>query len=540
MDHAKRNYPDKLNVTLPHYWDSFREEGDSPPPITLAALQNLTPCIDGYTAIQAAIVTENHQFVKRLLEEGADAALENAQPCWSCSAQPGRPPHLDFDFEPYNAAKTPLHTAICYGQFEAATELLKFGASSIVFDGDLVPINATCTIDAWRAPHSGNERSVSVLHDLCHVYMPGSGTINIARLVLERGITSITDQTSWGEQALPRACRTGQFRYANWLAQQPNVDVHAPVPWRSTETLLLVVLETAVRCWSYPTHTQAQKDALQADFNALPQLVNTLIQSGIDVDAKRPDGSTAAHLCARLGGDATQLEDDDASIIQQLVDSNADISIKDGDQLTALDVVKRFHSPLFGLSRSHSLAPLSDGGQQSQGHIPAKFVPLLEEIRFTMDDFDFGGSFHIDENENRRFFLRSLRSTTSRDIMEALWWVHDPNGPEGHMLRSWSSKPTGHHNIDHRAELPIQAIEQLYWSAEGPRRVILSLTTGILGRSGKIQHDQVFVQFGGDEGGDDATYHFRSFLSWSLAFISIMTKVSSATLSRKWNSRTGR
>ncbi|KAH0419391.1 hypothetical protein CcaCcLH18_14385 [Colletotrichum camelliae] len=100
---------------------------------------------------------------------------------------------------------------------------------------------------------------------------------------------------------------------------------------------------------------------------------------------------------------------------------NANISIKDDGQLTALDVVKRFHSPLFRLTRSHTLTQFSDRGQQSQGHIPAKFVPLLEQVQFIMDDFDFGDSFHVDDSENRRFF-RGLFSTTSRDTREDLWW----------------------------------------------------------------------------------------------------------------------
>ncbi|KAF4474027.1 hypothetical protein CGGC5_v017245 [Colletotrichum fructicola Nara gc5] len=138
VDYTKRNHPDKLDVTLPPYWGQLREEGDPPPPVMLAGLQNIIPWIDDYTALQVAIVVGNKRFVKRLLEEGADVALRSPGPCWSCDDldDPGHPPHFNPDFDAPNAAKTPIHTAICYGQSKIVERLIKAGASGIVSDGD--------------------------------------------------------------------------------------------------------------------------------------------------------------------------------------------------------------------------------------------------------------------------------------------------------------------------------------------------------------------------------------------------------------------
>lgn len=572
VHHVKNSDPgvEAFNACLPVSW--FAPQlglSHKPQSAILCAAPESARQMRGYSVLQASIVAGHVPYVVRLLKAGADPSYSPPQPCWACVEEPLRDRslpgfHLQDRFLPHLARRSPLHIAICHGQMEAAEALLNHGAEGRPDLADLETSDHRFSAGQWHAPHTENEKASNVLHDLCGVYPPESPdpdpdpdrqpTIRIARLYLAKTPTALNQPTSWGEEPLARACRTGHFRYALWLTEQPGVYIRNTVPWAAGNSLVNVALRAAVCFWSAEAPAQDPRDgrtpnfylAARRDLGALPKLIATFLkcEAGLNVDVPGSDGSCALHLCARLGGDMTDPSPgtaDIAPIIHQLLNHGADVWRRDRLGLTPLDVVKRFHSPVTGASAWNTRASLLDGGQAAEGHVPGKFVPLLNRVRETAGLLSDRRMFPGDSGDHQRFSIGYIFCSMSRAKRHDLWWTHAPAGPRGLKLLAQFTTESGLGAPSSQLDLAIPSISRLSWAATdgGPYRIILTLTSGVpYDRGRSLHHDEVFIEFG-DDNYNSAELHYHSFLSWSEAFLPWKTEISNDELSERWDSANG-
>ncbi|KXH61008.1 hypothetical protein CSAL01_12511 [Colletotrichum salicis] len=191
-----------------------------------------------------------------------------------------------------------------------------------------------------------------------------------------------------------------------------------------------------------------------------------------------------------------------------------------------LDVVKRFHSPATGASAWNTRAPLLAGGQPGEGHIPRRFVPLLERVR---EAATFPSTAATTEGSRLDMSTRACRAP------EDMICGGRTSPPE---LLAWSTAESGRGAPSRQLGLPIPSISQLSWAETdcAPYRVILILISGVSHDQGRsLWNDDVYVEFG-DEDGEPAELHYCSFLSWSQAFLPWATKISNDELSKRWDS----
>lgn len=551
---ALRDYPNGLfELCLPDFWYPSSLVGALDPPYVLGV--DTGPYLD-LTALQCAIIAGNLEFVELLLKVGADIDFAPPEWCFNCNQRAIRGLELDGgSFIATISKQSPLHYAICYGHDDIAKLLIDKGAVAATNFHDIDPMNVPFDRQGWVAPHNGNERLLTPLHQLCSRYYAEDDdgiAIRIADAYISKYPATWDGTTSWGETALARACRHGRFRFAYWLiTSHPNCNTDNTVPWRGAESLLHVALSAAVRIWSRqkPRLTGPLADeyeaGIESDFPYLPLLIQELIPLCGGVNDIGNDWRTPLHLIALLGGDAADLTEDMPSIVDQLLLAGADVTITDFDGLTALDTVKRHHSPLVGSRSWHTLAPIPPRDHSyDDGHVPGTFTYLLDLTRSSHSAFNYGRSCLVDPDHGiqRRFWISTLWQTQRNDSVlwvdntKSFWWTVDPAGPEGPRLRSWYPEESKRVGSDHRLDLPIRNIICVEWADHSPRarllRIILTLNTGLPEIPGhKFRNDKIYLEFespGG--GGRTASHHHHSFLHWCLPYGLIVKEISTTKM----------
>lgn len=529
-----------LAVTWQYDWSPYGDGGRGLDPFEFAVPESL-PILDDYSALQVAVVLGRNDLVRELLRRGADTRYTTA--CWGC--MDGADEHQTSYLPLTTPTRTALHMAICYGNGEAALELLRSGAPLVVSGPDAHPVSDTYRVGNWAAPHAGNEQNVTILHDLSHGYVSGATPAQIAGLaLLQQQPRDIDVATSWQEAPVARACRTGHFTLANWLLAN-GASTTATTPYRPTETLLLLALHAAVDVWRVPVDQDTDAgveyhNGLVADFNELPGLVSTLISLGVDVNAAGPDSMTALHLAAMLGGDNSH-NTGGGSIADRLLLAGADPSRTTSSGETALDMAKRLHSPRRGQSEMSSIAPRAPG-PLGVGHVPFEFLGVLRRAIQPLIQ-GFGGRFAVDNHNNRFFLICMFRHSSGVSVRQGrgLRWLAEPHRRYGTLLQVRSTR--GVDGRDNRCTLPVSAVTEMCWSRTGPPRAVFSLSSGIARRRGMgFSPDLVGVEFTAGFGAAALTgrQHLESFVSWATSHVPIVSVVTQSTLQRQWVRTSGR
>ncbi|KAK1449592.1 hypothetical protein CMEL01_16802 [Colletotrichum melonis] len=552
-----RDFPNGLfELCLPDFWAPSWMGADLDAPYTFGVEIG---AYSGHTALQCAIIAGNLEFVEILLRAGAD--IDYAPPEWCANCLGRGQAGLELDGGPFDASiakNSPLHFAICYGHDDIAEMLIDKGAVPATNFHDFIPGNRAAHRGLWIAPHNGNERSLTPLHELCSRHFPEDDdgtdgtTVRIAEAYINKYPATWDSVTSWGETALSRACRHGRFRFAYWLlTSYPHCDTDNTVPWGGPESLLHVALSAAVRIWSrqQPRQTGPLADeykiGIESDFPYLPLLIEELIPLCGGVSQRGVDSRSPLHLIALLGGDASELTEGLSSIVEQLLLAGADVTIEDKDGLTPLDTVKRFHSPLVGSTRWRTLAPIPPRDPRyDQGHVPGTFVYLLNQTRLSKRVFDHGGLRMVapDHGNHRRFWISTLWQTQRndsavwQDSAKNFWWTFDPAGPKGGRLRHWCPRESQRVGADHYLDLPMRDIICVEWAQHRPQarihRIILTLNTGLPEIPGlRFRNDKIYLEFEGLGGGGQlGSHHYSSFLSWSLPYGLIVKEITSTKM----------
>lgn len=239
------------------------------------------------------------------------------------------------------------------------------------------------------------------------------------------------------------------------------------------------------------------------------------------------------------------MTEDLTSIVDQLLLADADVTIEDYDGLTALDTVKRFHSPLVSSTRWRTLAPIPpQDPSYDEGHVPGMFVYLLAQTRLSKPVFNYSNSCIVnpDHGIERRFWISTLWQTQRNDSgvwddsAKSFWWTFDPAGSEGPRLRCWYPKESKRVGTDHRLDLPIRDIICVEWAQHRPQaryyRIILTLSTGLPEMpSQRFRNDKIYLEFEGPGGGGrTGLHHYQSFLNWCLPYGLIVKEIRSTKM----------
>ncbi|KAK2051260.1 ankyrin [Colletotrichum caudatum] len=371
-----------------------------------------TKKVKGYTALQVAAVLGHTHLIEILVSAGADIDVITVC-CWRCEA-------------------------------ETETDAIHDGTpqvANLTVDGPDGPQHVLDWVD-----HSGpNVRNLSALHDLGRHWTPGAGACDFAGWLVAQAGLDVNASTDQGMTPLATACAAGQFKLAHRLLSL-GADCSVVVPARPTETLIHVTLRVCTDMGmrrlavnegddEYPLYLLGRDEA----FDALPELVQQLINKGVAVNATDSNLQTALHVAVAIG---------ELGLVELLLRSGASPEMRDVFGATPLDLAKR-QSPLLTPARwckrpgfGPSSSPISGN---DIGFVAARVVFELGEI-------------------HTPYAASTLR--------QQCWVVIDDQNPIlEHLPHVMSSYRGGNPSLG----IALSGISAVFWAAGGRPRVILKL-----------------------------------------------------------------
>ena len=228
-----------------------------------------------------------------------------------------------------------IHDAASRGDVEAVRRLLASGASPDSFDPEVDPESPA----AWETP----------ILALCKVRRFTAGCAACLELLREAG-ADLEATDGYGLTPLHYAARRGDTKMVSLLVEA-GVDVDAKTPDEET-ALYLAVRHRATGCVEVLLAAGASLN-LREGHGLTPSLhyaarrgntkiVSLLVEAGLDVDAKTPDGETALYLAVYHRA---------TSCVGVLLAAGASPNLREGHRLTPFDLALRreYHRmwPLF-------------------------------------------------------------------------------------------------------------------------------------------------------------------------------------------------